>query len=162
MFSRTSKFFALVFSTLLLLCAMSLQASDTATVLKPNDMKWQDGPNALPPGAKYVLLYGDNTKEGPFGIRLKLPAHYEIPAHFHTLTENITIISGEVNFGMGDVLDKTKSHLYPQGSFVSMPAAMHHFAWTGDKEVIVQLNNMGPWDITYIDPSLDPRHSEGQ
>jgi hypothetical protein len=26
-----------------------------------------------------------------------------------------------------------------------------------DEETIVQLNNIGPWEITYIDPKEDPR-----
>jgi hypothetical protein len=31
-----------------------------------------------------------------------------------------------------------------------------HFAWTKE-ETVVQLNGVGPWGITYINPKDDPR-----
>jgi len=41
------------------------------------------------------------------------------------------------------------------GAFGSMPAKMHHFAWTkGETEV--QVSGMGPFQIIYVDPAEDP------
>jgi hypothetical protein len=37
-----------------------------------------------------------------------------------------------------------------------MPAGMRHFART-QGETIVQLHGVGPWGITYVNPSDDPR-----
>src|SRR6187401_1373243 len=71
----------------------------------PSDLKWADAPPSLPAGAKIVVLDGDPGKPGPFTIRLQAPAGYKIPAHTHPTAEHITVISGTLNFGMGDKLD---------------------------------------------------------
>jgi anti-sigma factor ChrR (cupin superfamily) len=38
----------------------------------------------------------------PYVIRLKMPANYKIPAHYHPVAEAVTVISGEFSVGMGD------------------------------------------------------------
>ena len=38
----------------------------------------------------------------------------------------------------------------------TMEANTNHFAWTTE-ETIVQLNGVGPWGITYVNPADDPR-----
>lgn len=47
---------------------------DATAVHRPDDLKWQDGPPSLPPGAKIAVLEGDPSKEGPFVFRVKVPA----------------------------------------------------------------------------------------
>jgi hypothetical protein len=42
------------------------------------------------------------------------------------------------------------------GGFVSLPAKMHHFAWT-QTPAVVQINLEGPVDIFYVNPADDPR-----
>lgn len=42
------------------------------------------------------------------------------------------------------------------GSFVHLPAGMPHYA-RANGETIVQINGMGPFDVTYFDPNEDPR-----
>ena len=37
-----------------------------------------------------------------------------------------------------------------------IPPGSNHFAWTAE-ETIVQLNGIGPWGVTYVDPADDPR-----
>jgi anti-sigma factor ChrR (cupin superfamily) len=128
-------------------------------IITPSDMNWVDAPPALPPGAKFAVLEGDPTKPGPYTIRLKAPANYKIPAHWHTKTERVTVISGTFNLGMGDKLDTTKGKTLPAGSFFVLPAKMNHFAW-GDEEVVVQVNGNGPFDIHYINPADDPRNKK--
>ena len=64
------------------------------------------------------------------------------------------MISGTFNIGMGDKLDPRTKAL-PAGSFVSMPAKMHHFAFS-TKESIVEVSAMGPFQIDYVDPKDDP------
>jgi len=43
------------------------------------------------------------------------------------------------------------------GSLFALPANHAHYVWTGDEEVIVQIEATGPWGITYINPADDPR-----
>jgi len=44
----------------------------------------------------------------------------------------------------------------PAGSFIALPPGTPHFV-SVDEETVVQLNNIGPWEITYSDPKDDPR-----
>jgi len=50
---------------------------------------------------------------------------------------------------------RRKAKAMPAGSFVSMPAKMHHFAFS-TKESIVEVSAMGPFQIDYVDPKDDP------
>ena len=64
------------------------------TMINPSALKWVDAPPSLPRGAKLAVLYGDPGKDGPYVIRLKAPGGYKVPPHWHTQTENLTVISG--------------------------------------------------------------------
>jgi hypothetical protein len=43
------------------------------------------------------------------------------------------------------------------GTFAVVPAKRSHYIWTGDEEVIVQVQFIGPFGIDYINPAYDPR-----
>jgi anti-sigma factor ChrR (cupin superfamily) len=53
-----------------------------------------------------AVIYGDPYGSGEYVVQEKMPAGYAFPAHNHPGTENVTIISGTFNIGMGDKLDK--------------------------------------------------------
>jgi hypothetical protein len=57
---------------------------------------------------------------------------------------------------MGETFDEKQMKTVPVGGYLSMPAKSHHFAMTKG-ETIIQLSNEGPFEITYINPSDDPR-----
>ena len=124
-------------------------------IVTPNDLKWEDVA-ALPPGAKIAVIEGKMNQEGPITARVKLPANYKIPPHYHPVVERVTVLSGTVNIGMGDKLDTQKTTPMGPGTVLLMPPKMHHFAWTNE-ETIFQLNVTGPWDVTYLNPADDPR-----
>jgi anti-sigma factor ChrR (cupin superfamily) len=44
-----------------------------------------------------------------YTIRLKFPANYEIPAHWHPVVERVTVLSGTFHMGVGDKLDRSKT-----------------------------------------------------
>jgi quercetin dioxygenase-like cupin family protein len=121
----------------------------------PADVPWADVPS-LPAGAKLAVLEGPLTEAVPFTFRLKLPANYKVPPHWHPAVERITVLSGTFNLGVGDTFDQAKTTALPAGSISIMEPKMHHFAWTGE-ETVVQLSGMGPWGITYVNPADDPR-----
>jgi hypothetical protein len=128
-----------------------------ANLFLPAQIAWKDGPASLPPGAKVAVLEGDPQKAGPFVMRLQLPDGYRIPPHVHPKPERITVISGTFHFGMGDTFDPKAGRALPAGAFGTWPAGMKHFVWvTG--ETVVQLHGNGPWQITYLNPSDDPRN----
>ncbi|MBS0289542.1 MAG: cupin domain-containing protein [Proteobacteria bacterium] len=128
--------------------------------ITPHEINWIEGPNNLPSGTKMAVLEGDPSKFGPFTIRIKMPAQYKIPAHWHPVIEHVTVLQGNFYMGYGDKFDETKGKQLPIGSFSVIPEKIHHFIWSGDEEVIVQLHGIGPWGITYINPDDDPRKTE--
>src|SRR6476646_10672886 len=68
--------------------------------------KWGAAPPMLPAGAQIAVLVGDPTKAGPYTVRLKFPANYDIQAHSHPTDENVLVVSGELFAGMGTKLDR--------------------------------------------------------
>ena len=47
-----------------------------------DELKWVDI-GSLPPGAKLAVIEGPLNQAGPVTFRLKFPANYQIPAHWH-------------------------------------------------------------------------------
>lgn len=124
-------------------------------MVSPDQMKF--GPIAsLPPGAQVALLEGRLDKAEPFTLRLKLPANYRIPPHWHPAIEHVTVMSGTFMLGMGDKFDESKMHPIPRGGVAIMQAATRHYAMVKEATE-VQLHGVGPWAINYINPADDPR-----
>ena len=147
---------------LVLLVLTSLFLSGTAlaqtahVMVQPDDMKWGEGPPSLPSGAKFAVIEGKPVEAGPFTMRLRFPAGYKIPAHSHPAIEHVTVLSGVINFGMGDKFDASQLKPMPSGSFIVMPIGTNHFVETKE-ETVIQLHGIGPWDVTYVNPGDDPR-----
>ncbi len=129
-------------------------ASDHMMVTS-DELKWADVAS-LPPGAKLAVIEGPLNQAVPVTFRVKLPANYLLPAHWHPGIEHVTVISGTFNMGMGDKLDRAKTKALTAGGVAIMQPKTNHFAWTKD-ETIVQVHGMGPWGVTYVNPADDPR-----
>jgi len=123
-------------------------------VVKAEDLNWQD--MAVLPGAKFALIEGVLTEAVPFTFRVKFPANFDIPAHWHPAVERVTVLSGTFNVGEGDKLDRSKTRSLSAGSFSFIAAKHNHFGWTSE-EAVIQLNGVGPWGITFVNPADDPR-----
>jgi quercetin dioxygenase-like cupin family protein len=141
----------------LLLAATNVAlAEDMAPPINASQIKWSAAPNALPPGAQWFVLSGDPSKSGPYAVRLRLPAGYQIPAHSHPTTEAVTVLSGKLLLGMGDKLDPKKGTVLTTGGYAEAPPKMNHYAVATSPSVI-QVHGMGPFDIIYVDKADDPR-----
>jgi len=121
--------------------------------LTPSDIKWTEG--SLP-GSQVFILEGDPKLAETFTLRIKLPANYKIPPHWHPGPERVTVLSGTLYVGHGDLFDSTNSKPLPMGSFMVMSPMTHHFAWTNE-ETIIQITGIGPWKLTFVNPADDPR-----
>jgi quercetin dioxygenase-like cupin family protein len=130
-------------------------AQDMRPPINSDDVKWGPVPPNIAAGAQLAVISGDPSKEGPFVMRLKMPAGYKVPAHYHPQYENVTILTGEFHVGMGDKLDTDKGMLLRPGGYVEAPAKMHHYAWV-TSDTIVQIAGPGPFGIIYVDPADDP------
>ena len=108
-----------------------------------------------------TVMAGDPGGTGLVALRLKMPAGYKIPAHWHPTDEQVTVLSGTFSIGMGDKLDETKGHNFKAGGFAVAPAHMNHFAWT-KTGATVQVNLMGPFEMTYVDSADDPRGAKAK
>ena len=132
------------------------KASPHATI-RAATTAWGDAPSVLPKGAQAAVLYGDPATAAPFAIRLKAPAGYRVPRHWHPADEQVTLIEGDLTLSMGEAATAHAETLGP-GDYVNLPARMQHEASTKNGAVI-QINATGPFGITYVDPRNDPRNA---
>ncbi|EIM24591.1 cupin domain-containing protein [Microvirga lotononidis] len=146
-------------AVLLMLAPALAQQQPQHVMVNPSDINWTAAPPSLPKGAQMALLYGDPTKDGVFVMRLKFPANYRIPPHTHPNDEIVTVLSGEVGFGMGTTFDPAKTKAIEAGGVIAMPPGTQHFV-QNDQETVVQLSSRGPWSIAYVNPADDPRKSQ--
>jgi hypothetical protein len=128
----------------------------TMESFNPDTVKWNDEP-LLPQGAQSVILVGDPKNAGVFIALLKFPSNYPIPPHIHPFTEVITVLRGKLGNGMGETFDTKKGEMLNVGSSFVLPGGHTHYVWTTDEETIVELIATGPWGITYMNPTEDPR-----
>jgi quercetin dioxygenase-like cupin family protein len=133
------------------------QASDMHHTVVPADaVTWGPAPPSLPPGAQAAVLLGNPGKEGPFVLRLKFPAGFVVPPHRHSKDEFLTVIAGAFAVSSGEKVDRSSLRALAPASFVHLPSGMPHYAYA-EAESVVQINGVGPFDVTYVDPKDDPR-----
>jgi len=128
----------------------------TAKFVHAKDLAFGPAPPSLPAGARIAVLLGDPSADGPFVLRLMLPKGYRIPPHSHSRDEQMTVISGTIYLGMGDVYEPSTARGLAAGGFHVLRAGTRHFAYA-KQPTIVQVSGNGPFDITYVKPADDPR-----
>lgn len=145
---------------LLLAPAASLAATPAATQehagLTPADLKWMPAPPVLPKGVEIAVLSGNPFAEGFATVRLRIPPHTVFAPHWHPTAESFSVLAGTFYIGMGDKVDKAKARALPPMSFASLPALHHHWVYSGDQEVVIDLSFYGPFQIHYVNPADDP------
>ena len=147
-------------SVMILLAAALPAAAQGGMQLYPSpaSLHWKPAPPTMPKGVMVAVLEGDPTKPGLFTMRIRFPAGTEVKPHFHSTTEHATVISGVLHIGMGDTFDRAHTTTMSPGTFGFWQAGTHHFAWM-EGETTLQLHGEGPWTVTYVHPSDDPRHA---
>ena len=133
----------------------AMPAASTHVMVRAADTKWGDAPASLPHGAQAAVLSGDPGKPGTFVLRLKVPAGYGVPRHWHPSDEHVTVIEGDFTLAMGDGA-AAHSAVFGPGDYVLLPAKMLHAASTRNGAV-VQIQSKGPFQINYVNPADDPR-----
>ncbi len=119
-------------------------------------VKWGPAPPFLAAGARFAVMQGDPSSSGVYTIRLELPAGYVIKPHWHPTDENVTVLSGRFEVGMGDSVNLHQAMTLGAEGFITAPANAHHFA-VAARRTIVQVHGVGPFAITYVNPADDPR-----
>jgi uncharacterized RmlC-like cupin family protein len=135
--------------------AAAQPAAPAVVIVTPDKIQWGPAPPIFQPGAQIAVLAGDPGKTGPFILRLKVPDGYKIMPHWHPTAENVTVISGEFHAAMGDKFDENSMVTLPSGSVAVLPAHHSHYAMAKG-ETVVQVNAIGPFKLTYVNPADDP------
>lgn len=144
----------------LTLAVAGLLALGSTTARAQNaKLTWGPAPPFLPAGARFALVSGDPGKAGPFNIQLELPNGYVIPPHWHPTDEHVTVKSGVFRYGMGDQIDQKSTKTLRPGQSANMKATMHHYAMAKGRTVVA-VSGQGPFAITYVKPSDDPRNGK--
>ncbi len=96
-------------------------------------------------GMQLAVLHGDPAGKGDYTIRLKFPAGYTFPAHYHPNAEHLTVLSGTFLLSMGEK-EGGPLREYQPGDFLYIPSKKPHYG--GAKgETVIQLHGIGPFDI---------------
>ncbi|HEX5488459.1 MAG TPA: cupin domain-containing protein [Rhodanobacteraceae bacterium] len=129
--------------------------------LGPTDVQWMPAPPVLPKGVQIAVLSGNPSAEGFSTVRLKIPPHTTFAPHWHPTAESFSVLRGTFYLGMGDEVDKARARALPPMGFASLPAQHHHWAYSGDEEVVIDLGFYGPFQIHYVNPPDDPSKAAG-
>ncbi len=124
--------------------------ADSMHAIAANAITWADlEVPGFDPGLKMAVIYGNPGEAGAYTLRLSFPAGYRFPAHWHPMPENVTVLSGAMQLGMGGHADDTKLKTYSAGDYLYIPATMPHFGGARGA-TIVQLHGQGPFTINLV------------
>lgn len=96
-----------------------------------------------------TIVGNPQTAGAYYAYLLKAPAGGKAPPHFHKMTENVTVISGTVMFGLGDTIDMAKSKSFGAGTVASIPAGVHHYA-VAKTAMVLEVSGIGPDTTTFV------------
>jgi uncharacterized protein (TIGR02246 family) len=110
---------------------------------------WSDfTPPGFDPGMKLAVISGDPGKPGAYTVRLMFPAGYRFPVHWHPGAENLTVVSGTFQLGMGNTANWGALKNYAPGDYIYIPPRHAHFGGspsTGPS--VIQLHGQGPFQV---------------
>lgn len=102
-------------------------------------------------GMKMAPIVGDPAiADQPYTLRLKFPAGYRFPAHFHPKAENLTVLSGTFLLEMGP-RETGKFMRYAPGDYLFIPPDNPHSGGAVG-ETVIQLHGIGPFEIKLVNP----------
>ena len=131
-----------------------------AEEMRAEQLVWMDVPAApqWASGIRVARVHGDPTAGGDFTLRLRFPAGYVIPPHWHPKAEQVTVLSGTFVLGMGETAERSTARPYGVGDFLYMPGMMPHYGWT-DGETLIQVHGTGPFTTYTVGEVATPARS---
>ena len=97
-----------------------------------------------------AIVQGNPMRAGqPYTLRLSCTDGAKIAPHWHPTTENVTVVKGTFELGMGSKWNTSALKDLPTGGFASAPARMRHFA-SCKGDTIVQVHGLGPFVINFV------------
>ena len=120
--------------------------------IAPEQVKWEDDPDAKGLGVQRAIVHGDPSKPGIYVIRIRFPPGVMSRNHFHKEDRHAVVLQGTWWTGTGDEFAPEKTVPLRAGSYMMHPAGGHHFDGAKDEEVILQLIGYGPSQTTRVRP----------
>jgi len=128
--------FGLLIAVIVAFGAVTISSADTMSsgapaapvFVTPDQLKWTECQGIE--GCSQAVVWGDpdNKTGAAWVIRLKLDDGVKVPVHWHTASERGTVLSGTLLFAAGHKIDPAKTTALPAGSFLFVPAMVHHYA----------------------------------
>jgi uncharacterized protein (TIGR02246 family) len=113
-----------------------------------SSLGWSDfQPPGFDPGVKLAIINGDPSKPGEYTVRLMFPAGYRFPVHYHPGAENLTVVSGAFQLGMGNTADWSAVRNYGPGDYLYIPPRHAHFGGSAASGTVIQLHGIGPFQV---------------
>lgn len=98
-------------------------------------------------GMQIAVVHGNPEAEtGDYTLRLKFPAGYRFPVHWHPMAEHLTVLEGKFLLAMGKEADPAAIQSYTPGAFIYIPAEHPHYGGA-EGETVIQLHGQNPFKI---------------
>ena len=130
---------------------LSLSDGSAVRVIDQNPME-----AVSPSEARMTVLHGDPARPELFIVRFRVPAGFEVAPHAHPTAEFITVVSGTLLVRLEDANGCVESIVLSAGDFLTVPAGRQHQA-TALVTSVVQLDAVGPFDLTYVHRATAPK-----
>jgi len=115
MFTKVIKF--LVIASAFFMYSLQAHTSEPAVAYSIHDesLEWGPCPEFFPAGCKIAVVHGDPAKPN-VDIFFKVPGKYDLPVHWHTSAERMTLLSGTLHVNYtGQPTTKLETGMYAYG-----------------------------------------------
>ncbi len=132
-------------SILILISCTCANALDQKKI-NETDLSWTVQSN----GVSLASISGTEKTNGMYIYRVRFPKGHKIMPHYHSDERVVTVISGSLYVGYGNVFDESKMKRLVAGGLWTEPKESAHFVWAKDGEVELQVVGFGPSTKTSV------------
>ena len=110
------------------------------------DLQWGPCPEFFPAGCQIAALHGDPAKPNA-DVFFRVPAQYDLPAHWHTSPERMVLVAGELHV----TYDGQQPAILKPGMYAYGPAkAVHRGRCVSSEPCVLFIAFEGPVDATPV------------
>ena len=109
-------------------------------------LEWGPCPEFFPTGCQIAALHGDPAEPNA-DVFFRVPAQYDLPAHWHTSAERMVLVSGELHI----TYDGQAAAILRPGMYAYGPAkAVHRGRCVSNEPCVLFIAFEGPVDATPV------------